>query len=305
MQTTTPTSGGMPARLAGPLRRLADGLGVAITATYRVPWGDDDSTVRVSLADGRALAARWFDGPDGRRTATAVVARAGRFVEAEIPVPEPVEARPIPPTGAWVVSPWLDGSPGAHRLADPRASASLAASMGSLSHRIARVDPSGLTLDSTWADQERLIAAVSGWIEGAEPWVESIAGHDVAAIGRARSAGPDEPWRTATCHGDFVPVNVLVRPGGDIALLDLVDVQLGPRIFDLAWWGWIVRFHHPSAWADAWPALLAGAGIERDRRIDDASAAIGRLRVIERAATAGTAEVRERWLERLRATAGW
>ena len=30
---------------------------------------------------------------------------------------------------------------------------------------------------------------------------------------------------------------------------------------DVAWWGWVVRHHHPDAWGAAWPTFRAAAGV--------------------------------------------
>jgi aminoglycoside phosphotransferase (APT) family kinase protein len=292
--------------LTDSLDRLGADLGSAVIDASAVPWTDDGRTVRLSLADGRDLSGRWLAGPDAAATASKVVDIAHRFAAAAVEVPWPMEMRPIPPAGVWLLSPWLEGQVGAESLDDDGRCRMLADQMAALAGSIAAVDARALSLASTWADQGRLANAVDRWVDKVGPSGIDTAAGDVAAIAAARSVGGSRShWRMVLSHGDFVPVNVIVRPDGGLALLDLVDAHLAPRLFDLAWWGWVVRFHHPDAWAVGWPVLLAGSGIQRDRDVDHVCTAIGRLRALERAAGASTPADRARWLDRLRATAAW
>ena len=116
-------------------------------------------------------------------------------------------------------------------------------------------------------------------------------------------AGPGA-WSTGFAHGDFAPVNVVIR-GDDLVLLDLGGLRVAPRILDLAWWGWIVRFHHPEAWADTWGVFLDAAGMPSTGELDAPAASVARLLLLERAADATSAVDRTRWLERLRTTSRW
>jgi hypothetical protein len=141
-------------------------------------------------------------------------------------------------------------------------------------------------------------------------------------------------------HGDFCPVNALVEttdhrptttgqrpPTNDsenrepsdhglratdyglrvVGLLDVDYARVADPLLDAAWWGWIVRYHHPERWIVAWPALLRAAGISVDQ------AMLGRVRVLQRlrcleaiddAKRAG-ADAAVMWARRLSETLGW
>ena len=73
---------------------------------------------------------------------------------------------------------------------------------------------------------------------------------------------------------------------------------------DVAWWGWVVRHHHPEAWAAAWPTFRAAAGVEPG--VTDADLhALALLELARRVVSAADAEARRRWLERLTDAATW
>ncbi len=79
----------------------------------------------------------------------------------------------------------------------------------------------------------------------------------IDAIPGLYAATPPRP-----AHGDFVPVNVLLRPDGDLAgVLDLGVWRIAHPWLDVAWWGWVVRTFHPDAWAASWRTLLSSAGV--------------------------------------------
>jgi aminoglycoside phosphotransferase (APT) family kinase protein len=288
------------------LGQLMAELSAPVTEVLPAPWSADGRTVRLILANGRDVAARWLAGPDAIGTASALARTAQAFAAAGIEVPWPMDVRPSPPGGAWVISPWLDGQVGAAWLDDDSRRRALVAGMAAMAARVAAVDPRGLLLPSTWADRARLASAVDEWVDRLGAAVTDSAIRDLDTIASAWSrSGSKGFWDPVVGHGDFVPVNVIVRPGGTLALLDLVDVQLAPRLFDLAWWGWVVRYHHPEAWAAGWPALLAAAGIPRDDDLDRACIAMGRLRALQQAAGTPAGDGRGRWLTRWRATADW
>lgn len=146
------------------LAALALDLGSVVIDVAPVPWGDDAATVRLTLADGRVVAARRLTGADASGRAANAAARAERFAAAGIDVPHPVSVHQPADGTTWLIAPWRDGTVGAASLADPAAARRLATAMGSLARQIAAVDDAGLALDRTWADRDRLADAAIGWL---------------------------------------------------------------------------------------------------------------------------------------------
>jgi aminoglycoside phosphotransferase (APT) family kinase protein len=138
-------------------------------------------------------------------------------------VPAP-PARAIEVDGTtWLVMDEVQGDPGPSWLDTPDRARTLARSMGAMWRRLQAVDADGL----------RGILPMTGTVSG------------------------------SFVHGDFAPINVIVDSDGDIAgLLDFEHARLGDPLDDLAWWGWVVRHHHPAAWQAAWPSLGAAAGLD-------------------------------------------
>ena len=106
-------------------------------------------------------------------------------------------------------------------------------------------------------------------------------------------------------HGDYAPINVIVDSDGEIqALIDFEHAGLGRPYADVAWWGWVVRHHHPDAWAAAWPTFRAAAGVEPSVSSADLHA-LALVGLAERAATARDVAEQRRWLMRLSEAATW
>ena len=296
---------GLPLLVRGPLQALAAGLGSDLTEASRTPWGDTRSIYRLVLADGRIVAARHLMGSNAHQRAKELVRRIGRLVASGIEVAHPAEVSSADEEAAWILTPWVDGVVGAAALQSPRSAIRLAEQMGRLAGRIASVDADGLDLNGHWTGPGQLAAAGAGWLAELELSRETRLGVN-RSFGNIVSAWDESTlWRVGTSHGDFAPINVIIGRGDALVLLDLDDLQLGPRLFDVAWWGWVVRYHHPNAWARAWPALVAGAGLDDGAELDAAATAVARVRVLERAAKAPDVRVRSLWLRRLDQTAEW
>ena len=93
-----------------------------------------------------------------------------------------------------------------------------------------------------------------------------------------------------------------------VGLLDLEFARVADPLFDAAWWGWIVRYHHPTRWVAAFPHLLAAAGIPDDELTHTRIALLQRLRcleVVDYQLRTGRPEGAAMWSERLRATLAW
>jgi aminoglycoside phosphotransferase (APT) family kinase protein len=289
------------------LEALADVLGGLPADVTAVPWGDSASTFRVRLVDGDVLAVRRLQGPRATRLADGLVRRAGELHRAGVPVAQPAASRISRDGSAWVVTPWIDGVTGASVLGDPRLSLHLAEAMGRLTARLGELDGAGLDLDDTWCDPAGLTEMRHGWLDRLGPHVQpSVVSRVRAAAARVEAAwGTRAGWGCGVVHGDFAPINVILRPDGSIAVVDLADLRLGPRLADVAWWGWVVRYHHAEAWHRTWSSFVAAAGLPAGARFDELATAFARLQVVERAARADDPATRTTWLTRLVETADW
>jgi aminoglycoside phosphotransferase (APT) family kinase protein len=85
-------------------------------------------------------------------------------------------------------------------------------------------------------------------------------------------------------HGDYVPVNVLVRGRAIVAIVDWEHARLGDPLLDAATWGSTVLHHHHEVWSAAWSAFLAAAGVELDPATVERLRILAALRLLEAAA---------------------
>jgi aminoglycoside phosphotransferase (APT) family kinase protein len=108
-------------------------------------------------------------------------------------------------------------------------------------------------------------------------------------------------------HGDFAPVNVVLRDGKVVALLDFERARIAHPLFDAAGWRWIRRHHHPERWAAAGTAFRATAGLddspETTARLD-LLAALQCLEMLHRS-RARPAATRREWVARLLRVLDW
>jgi aminoglycoside phosphotransferase (APT) family kinase protein len=251
------------------LGRIAALLGSPIRAPEAVAWGDARATHRLSLADGRGFALRRFAGTGANARAERIGRLMSRLAQAGLPVPPPMVVEM--PGGPWLLTPWVEGMTGASWLDDPDRARHLAERMGRLAGRLRTVEPDGEAFDE----------------RGADP------------------LATDTSEQRVFVHGDFAPINVVMRDDGEIgALLDFEHAGTGPDLLDIAWWGWVVRHHHPEAWTAAWPTFLAAAGLDRDR----IEARLHRLvlqTLQDRVAASDDADARRRWQDRLVTARAW
>jgi len=269
MTDSASVSGASPMPGQRVLDDVADRLGTRLEAAEPVGWGDARATSRLFLADGRSVAARRFEGRGSLARVERIARLMGRLAGAGLPVPSPtiVATR----AGQWLVTDWVDGRTGATWLDDPDRARHLADRMGRLARQ-----------------------------------VRAVPVDDRSERDRPTDLHPaDAPAGRAFIHGDFAPVNVVMRADGEIgALLDFEHAGTGPALLDVAWWGWVVRHHHPEAWAAAWPTLLEATGLDIgpvETHLHDLV-----LRTLaSRAAAGGDARVRRRWQDRLTEARAW
>ena len=289
------------------LDTVAAHVGSSVVDASRVPWGDSRAAYRALLSDGRSVAARYVSGPGALDHARAVVQRSDRLAASGVAVAHPAQLGPADDATAWIITPWVDGQVGSMALGAPGSSLELADRMGRLAARIATVDMDGLDVNRSWAGPDALHQAASDWLaavrDAVDPGTYLAVRQALTLVVEAWDS--DAPWQVGMSHGDFAPINVIVATGGDLVLLDMDDVGPGPRLLDVAWWGWVVHYHHPAAWAGSWSTFVAAAGLEREPGLDAAATDVARVRLLERAAGAPDTRRRAMWLGRLEDPRGW
>ena len=272
------------------------------------PWTTSTRTERVTLADGRRVVVQQAVGGAAARATIGRRIRLGRLLPALAPwLPVP-EVRGGEATGPrpYVVTGFVPGISGRELLADDRGAAQLGRLMGELAAGLARVPTRGLRLDGTWGDPERLAAAADRWLYAGTP---ALGAGGTRALERLLRRLPSElaGAMPVFAHGDLAPVNILVRYGVVVALLDFERARLAHPLFDAAWWRWIVRHHHPERWEAAGPSFLEAAGLEDSpataRRLD-LLAALQCLEMLHRARRRPPAARRE-WAARVLSVLDW
>ena len=272
------------------------------------PWTASTRTERVTLADGRRVVIQRAVGGAAARATIGRRIRLGRLLPAIAPwLPVP-EVRGGEATGPrpYVVTGFVPGISGRELLADDRGAAQLGRLMGELAAGLARVPTRGLRLDGTWGDPERLAAAADRWLYAGTP---ALGAGGTRALERLLRRLPSElaGAMPVFAHGDLAPVNILVRYGVVVALLDFERARLAHPLFDAAWWRWIVRHHHPERWEAAGPSFLEAAGLEDSpataRRLD-LLAALQCLEMLHRARRRPPA-ARGEWAARVLSVLDW
>ncbi len=249
---------------------IAQLLGSSVRTAEPVAWGDAGATQRLSLADGRRLAVRRFAGAGAVGRAERISLLMTRLAQAGLPVPSPMVVEI--PGGPCVLTPWIEGDTGASWLGDPDRARHLADRMGRLASRLRAVDLGGDGFDE---------------------------------YGAANPSAADTSEQHEFVHGDFAPINVVMGADGEIrGLLDFEHAGIGPAQLDIAWWGWVVRHHHPEAWTAAWPTFLAAAGLEPGH-IEARLHELVLQTLADRAAACDDAGERRRWQHRLVTARAW
>ena len=235
-------------------------------------------------------------------------------------VAEPVHAVGVPTprllradldaTPPFAVFETLPGAPGyvvaGHDLAEP-IFVTIAADMGSLLPHIAQVPTRTLPLPPLWGDPQGLAGKAAGWLEIVGTWftavevdvLESVIA-SVPSLFRARSP--------VLAHGDYGLANVLVENGRITGLLDFEFTRLADPLFDVAWWGWLARFHTPDAFSLGWEPFLRAAGVDAAAPdFADQVFALQALRILELVVDVQPRgpDAQKEWARRLSETLGW
>ena len=180
------------------------------------------------------------------------------LADVGIPVPEVVDGSALDPT--VVVTGFVDGIVGAAFLDEPFGPELVGRVMGSAARALGEVDLGGVALPLSWSSAGGLAAAEqAGTVAHALGRVDSALRPQVAALViRARDLLADRPARFV--HGDFAPVNAILRDDRLAALVDLEHASRGDPLFDAAWFRWIVAYHHPAIAPRVWEAFRVAAG---------------------------------------------
>jgi aminoglycoside phosphotransferase (APT) family kinase protein len=301
------------------LAELSAIVGAPVVAAERCGWGFENHTAIATLADGRRMVVQRLA---SRALASQKLHLASslppRLAAAGIRTPRQLAADPNanPP---YAVREYLPGEPGGAHMGTIEGAIQIARAMGALLPLLATVAVTGIQLDTSWADpislaeqSRRRMARCRELLD-----VPEVAALDTTiAELPARFAGRP----AAFAHGDFCPVNVLIQRSNVesvhsersnvqvVGLLDLEFARIADPLFDAAWWGWVVRYHHPTRWVAAWPHLLAAAGIAPGPATMARVQALQRLRCLEMVdyhAHERTPESVAMWVERLGVTMGW
>lgn len=203
--------------------------------------------------------------------------------------------------GPFMVTRFVEGESGRALIADDEQAGRFCRQMGELAGKVRRVPVSGLQLSTTWGRPARLELVARRWLDRADDLLgpNAVASVHNMLLDLPRAFGSVDP---AFAHGDFAPVNVIVRDGSVAALLDLERTRIAHPWFDAAWFRLIVRGHHPSRWKAAGSSFLSAAGIGQTA---EESATLDLLAVLQCLELIGgaprpTALIRSEWAARAR-----
>ena len=289
------------------LAALSALAGAPVLAAERCGWGFENETALLTLAGGQRLIVQLL----ANRARAAQTLRLAnelpaRLQAAGIGAPRQLaaDANASPP---YAIREYLPGAPAASRMGTPEGAAQVARAMGALLPRLAGLATHGIALDAAWARPDALAAHARAMLARCAPL---LAPGDAAVLEATIGALPAQFAGRAGvfAHGDFCPVNALLAGDEVAALLDFEFARLADALFDAAWWGWVVRYHHPARWLVAWPALLAAASIAPDSANPARMRSLQLLRCLEMLdahAHGRAAGQPGMWAERLHTTVGW
>jgi aminoglycoside phosphotransferase (APT) family kinase protein len=299
------------------LAELSAIVGAPVLAAERCGWGFENHTEIATLADGRRLvvqriASRVMADHKLQLAGTLPARLAARGIRAARQIAANADADP-----PYAVREYLPGEAGATRMGTIEGAIQIARAMGALLPRLAALDTAGVALDSSWANPIGLAEQSGRRIGRCRALLDApVVAALEATIDELPAHFADRP--AVFAHGDFCPVNVLIQRSNVqtfersnvevVGLLDLEFARIADALFDAAWWGWVVRYHHPERWVAAWPHLLAAAGIAPSAATTARVQALQRLRCLEMVdyhAHEGTPKSAAMWIERLSVTLSW
>ena len=258
--------------------------GAAPRSAERVAWGFRNETWLVETADGRRLAiTRAYDIERGISTQALMSELAPALAAAGVPVPSLV-ALEVPSAGILATE-FVDGRVAAAVLSDPGGAVLVGRLMGTLWRRLGSVHPTGSRAAPssvtpavfTASAREHLARVHVALTDDERRWLEDGIGQLGDQL-RRRPSG--------FVHGDFVPVNVLIRNGSVAALLDFESACYADPLLDAAWFRLIVGYHHPDLADRAWTAFAEASGLDvEEPTVDRVIRMLAALRILEILAT--------------------
>ena len=259
-------------------------------------WGFRHETWIVDLPDGvRRVVQRRSDGSDPGAAEASAVRSAIRATG--LPTPEPICVGRVD-DDLVLELPYVDGIVAADLLGTPEGATACGRCCGGVAATLARAYGTPAGLRATWASSRLLVDAAKRWLAASD---RVLASEQVDFIERAlmRAARTVDGAPSQLAHGDLAPVNVLVRDGEVVAVLDLDRVQVAHPIYDAAWFSWVVSFHHPEVAELACAAFAAAAGTPAE---STAVSWLWPLLLLERRAEAADPGERATWTARLLAS---
>ena len=251
-----------------PARPRAPGL----PRSLRARWGVNTATRIVTTHRGPLVVQHLSLAAADRSVAAATALDA-----ASVAVPRVAcvrRRRLVPSLVAWE---FVSGVSGADLMdVDGRA---VARAMGAIVPVLASVADPRLPAAPAWVSGSALRSAAARWLGRVEDdhLRDAIAGM-VARISRST-------WVPTVTHGDFVPANALIAGDRVSALVDLEGVARRHPLLDVAWWSFIVAYHHPRQ-TDTWQDLVDAADLEAASDVSPLLRDLAALRAVELAATA-------------------
>jgi aminoglycoside phosphotransferase len=253
-------------------------LGESVVRIEPCRWGFTNVTSIATLASGRRIILQQIariERADAITRLTLVL--SDLLITAGIGCPR-LLAADLHTTPSLLVREYIPGAAANTLLDDGDSAIHLAKQMGRLVPLLASI-AYPTWLDHTWADAQRLAIAATAWLGHLHALFtaedQEILTADIASLQHEWLAG------TYFAHGDFCPVNAIAINDHIVALVDLEWARVANPYFDVAWWGWVVRYHHPERWQIAWPHLLAAAGLPNTPETTRHVLVLQRLRCLE------------------------
>ncbi|GAB4111330.1 MAG: hypothetical protein Fur005_21020 [Roseiflexaceae bacterium] len=282
-------------------------LGEMVVQLERCRWGFTNDTAVATLRSGRRVILQRVAQPDR----AALIAHSTSLLPPRLndygilaPMLLDADLQASPP---FIVRSYIPGDTSNQWLATLKTALRLAHQSGALLERLATVPIDNIPLDTTWASPTTLAEAAQGWLAQARTLIpttqQRLIEHTLPAL---EAVWPLDP--ACLAHGDFCPVNLICANEHIIALVDFEWARIASPTFDLAWWGWVVRYHHPERWQAIWPSFLQAAGQLPSPLLNRHILHLQQLRCLE--LTADSLQARNliaatQWSERLIATLAW